>query len=121
MDKLVLGIIICALFGVWKHMSDSSKPNITRVPIAATSQSSTSEQTAQVRIYTTSYCGYCKQAKEYMDGEGIPYKELDVEYNDENHKQYQALGGRGVPLILVGEQMMHGFNQNGLRQMLAKN
>ena len=125
MDKLVLGIIICALFGVWKHMSDtssktSSKPHITQAANAAGSPVDASKQVARVDIYTTPYCGYCKQAKEYMDGEGIPYKEFDVENNTENRKQFQALGGRGVPLILVGEEVMHGYNQNELRNMLAK-
>src|SRR5581483_5036287 len=33
---------------------------------------------AQVRMYTTRWCGYCVRAKALLDGRGIPYEEIDL-------------------------------------------
>jgi hypothetical protein len=45
-------------------------------------------------------------------------KEIDVEASREGMAAFQKLGGRGVPLILVGDQKMEGFNSQRLEQML---
>ncbi len=34
---------------------------------------------AQVTMYSTPWCGYCKRLKSQMDRAGIPYAEVDIE------------------------------------------
>ena len=72
-----------------------------------------SEQTraqARVVLYATDWCGYCKQTKRFLDSKGIPFKEFDIEKNAEARKAYEALGGRGIPLIDVNGTLIRGFD-----------
>lgn len=72
----------------------------------------------EVVIYTTAWCGYCKKAKAFMDARGVRYREVDVEASESGRQDFARLGGRGVPIILVGAQRMDGFDQAGLEGML---
>ena len=72
-----------------------------------------SEQTraqARVVLYATDWCGYCKQTKRFLDSKGIPFKEFDIEKDAEARKAYEALGGRGIPLIDVNGTLIRGFD-----------
>ena len=60
----------------------------------------------------------CKQAKAYLAGKGIYFSEYDVETSDIGRQEYKRLGGKGVPIILVGKQRMDGFSSSRLDEML---
>jgi len=64
---------------------------------------------ARVTLYSTDWCGYCKQAKRFLDQKGIPFKEFDIEKDTEARKAYEALGGRGIPLLDVNGTLIRGF------------
>jgi glutaredoxin len=81
-------------------------------------QAPTSGMKDKVKLYTTAWCGYCKRAKAYLAQRGIGYDEVDVEASDQGRREFASLGGRGVPVILVGAQRMDGFDQAGLAGML---
>src|SRR5262245_1571727 len=57
---------------------------------------------AEVKLYATDWCGYCRQARAYLASRGVRYTELDIEKSPAARAEYQALGARGVPVILVG-------------------
>ncbi len=64
-----------------------------------------------VRIYTTDYCPYCRNAKALLDRKGVPYEEIDVTGDDEARaKLTQQTGMRTVPQIFVGEKLVGGFS-----------
>ncbi|WP_192559851.1 glutaredoxin family protein [Pseudomonas allokribbensis] len=65
---------------------------------------------AKVVLYTTDWCGYCKQTKRFLDQKGIAFKEFDIEKDAEARKAYEALGGRGIPLIDVNGTLIRGFD-----------
>ncbi|MCH4900446.1 glutaredoxin family protein [Pseudomonas sp. B707] len=65
---------------------------------------------AHVVLYATDWCGYCKQTKRFLDQKGIPFKEFDIEKDAEARKVYEALGGRGIPLIDVNGTLIRGFD-----------
>ncbi|MFJ3482418.1 glutaredoxin family protein [Pseudomonas sp. NPDC090202] len=65
---------------------------------------------ARVVLYATDWCGYCKQARRFLDSKGIPYTEYDIEKSAEGRKAYEALGGRGIPLIDVNGTLIRGFS-----------
>lgn len=73
---------------------------------------------AKVRMFTTQSCGYCRWAKAYLDRRGTAYEELDVEASAAAYDEYRALGGRGVPVILVGNKRMSGFSADRLEGLL---
>ena len=72
----------------------------------------------RIVLYTTSTCGACKVAKSYFAQKGINYQEIDVTKSSEGAAEFKRLGGRGVPLILVGDKRMEGFNSQALEAML---
>jgi glutaredoxin len=74
--------------------------------------------TREVKILTTTWCGVCKKAKTYLAGKGIYFSEYDVETSDIGRQEYKRLGGKGVPIILVGKQRMDGFSSSKLDEML---
>jgi glutaredoxin len=74
--------------------------------------------TLRVRLLSTTWCGYCKKAAAYLRSRGTPFEELDVEKSSRGKREYDALGGRGVPIILVGDRRMDGYDQTTLATML---
>jgi glutaredoxin-like YruB-family protein len=72
----------------------------------------------KVVMYTTSHCPACKAAKQYLAQKGVPYDEVDVETSRDGAQAFQKLGGRGVPLILVGDKKMEGFSPQALDALL---
>jgi glutaredoxin-like YruB-family protein len=65
---------------------------------------------ANIVLYATDWCGYCKQTKRFLDSKGIAFKEFDIEKDAEARKAYEALGGRGIPLIDVNGTLIRGFD-----------
>jgi len=73
---------------------------------------------AEVKMYSTDWCGYCRQAREYFTRNGIRYTEVDIEKSAAARSEYERLGGRGVPVILVGAQRMNGFSEPSMSALL---
>ncbi|MEZ5542178.1 MAG: DUF4124 domain-containing protein [Pseudomonadota bacterium] len=63
----------------------------------------------QVVMYSAAWCGVCKKAKRYFEAEHIPFTEYDVETSARGQRDFKRLGGRGVPIILIGAQRLNGF------------
>lgn len=65
-----------------------------------------------VVIYTTSWCGYCRQAKAWMSANGVPYDERDIETSSEDARAMRRLNPRGsVPTFDIGGNTMVGFSE----------
>ncbi|WP_020410887.1 glutaredoxin family protein [Hahella ganghwensis] len=71
----------------------------------------------QVVMYSTSWCGYCKMARKYFRSNGIAYTEHDIEKSQAAKREYDRMGARGVPVILVGDKRMNGFSESGFRRI----
>lgn len=65
----------------------------------------------KVVMYSTSWCGYCKKAKRYFQNQGIKFIEKDIETSAQARREYDQLGGRGVPLITVNQEKIQGYSQ----------
>lgn len=74
----------------------------------------------KVEIYTASYCGECKRAKAYMQAHKIAFTEYDVEQDRNRLREFYQRGGKGIPLIFIGGEMMHGFEQERFEELLAE-
>lgn len=66
------------------------------------------------------WCGYCKRLKAGLEAAGVPYTELDVEDGGTGQEAFAALGGRGVPVTVIGQQVVHGYNTARLGQLLSE-
>ena len=63
-----------------------------------------------VVLYSTSWCGFCRKARNYLRQHKISFAEYDVEKSEKGRRDYQELNGHGVPIILVGDKRMNGFS-----------
>lgn len=84
---------------------------------AAPSQMASTGQ-PEVRLYATDWCGYCKITRQFFAANGIRYTEYDIEKSSEALKEHRKLGGKGVPLIVVGDDVVKGWNEGALGQLL---
>ena len=75
----------------------------------------------KVVIYSTPTCPMCKRAKAYLTEKGISYQDVDVAASREvAHEMVQKSGQMRVPVILVDDELVVGFNQPKLDELMAK-
>jgi mycoredoxin len=107
MKKIIFVVFVVALALNWGKIS-----------ALLTSGGTTSEfaQRGEIVLYATSWCGYCKATRDLLAREGIAYREFDIETSAEGAKLYRAIGGRGVPVLEVGDRIIRGYDE---KQILA--
>ena len=72
-----------------------------------------------VFLYATDWCGNCKMTRAFLRKNQIPFFEYDVEKSPEGQRQYKALQGNGVPLLLVKNNVIRGYNPQAIKKALA--
>jgi glutaredoxin len=74
----------------------------------------------KVVMYSASWCGVCKKAKRYFKKNNIPYKVYDVEKSRIGKRDFKRLGGKSVPIIIVGTKRMNGFTASRFSKLYEK-
>ena len=57
--------------------------------------------------------------KEFLSREGHTYDAKNVEEDDRAYDELLALGARSVPVTVIGDHIVTGFDQAALRKALA--
>jgi glutaredoxin 3 len=74
----------------------------------------------QVTIYSTPTCHFCHMAKEFFKENDVAYTDYNVATDLDKRKEMVTKSGQmGVPVIDVGGKIIVGFDEEGLRQVLA--
>jgi glutaredoxin-like YruB-family protein len=75
---------------------------------------------ANVQIYSTPTCVYCKHAKEYFTENNIAFTEHDVAADLEARKaMVEKTGQMGVPVIDIDGEITIGFDKARLAGLLG--
>jgi glutaredoxin len=74
---------------------------------------------APVVLLSTSTCGYCRKLRADLGGWGVDYVDVDVEREDSGRRAYDLVNGRGVPILLVGDTVVHGYAPERSRALLV--
>ena len=98
--------------------SNSEQPTPASVLLAAAAKQERFSGT--VELYVTSWCGYCKQALAYVKSNNIKYVAYDIEKDSAANQRYEEMGGRGIPLIIIGDNIMSGFSQETFEHYMNK-
>lgn len=99
-------LLILAALAAWQHW-DRLEPML----------SGNQQQVAghrEVILYATSWCGYCAKTRAFLGERGIAYTEMDIEKSADARRAYDALGGRGVPVLKVNDTVIHGYDPQGI-------
>ena len=71
-------------------------------------------------IYTTPTCGYCRMAKEFFKQNNVAYSEYDVAADaDKRNEMVEMTGQMGVPVITIDDNIIVGFNQSKIAELLG--
>ena len=74
----------------------------------------------KVAIYTTPTCGYCRMAKEFFKQNNVAYSEYDVAADaDKRNEMVEMTGQMGVPVITIDDNIIVGFNQSKIAELLG--
>jgi len=74
-----------------------------------------------VKLYTRKWCGWCVDAKEYLQQHGIAFQEIDVGRDPAADEEMQKLSGqRYVPTIVIDGHVLANFDTGQLEKFLAK-
>ena len=87
---------------------------------SASSESSRTKPAARVEVFTTSWCGYCKKLTAFLNSRGIPFTAYDIEKDADANRTYKELGGRGVPLSLIGDTVVRGYDPDAVMAALGR-
>ena len=76
---------------------------------------------SKVTVYSTQYCQYCRMAKAFLDKHGVPYESIDVGSDSDAAEKMVALSGqRGVPVIVVDDEVIVGFDSQRLNELFGE-
>ncbi len=75
----------------------------------------------RVTVYSTQNCPYCRMAKAFLEKHNVPYESLDVG-NDTvaAQKMIELSGQRGVPVIMVDDEVIVGFDSERLNELFGE-
>lgn len=73
----------------------------------------------KVVMYSTPTCHYCNLAKDFFDEHNIKYTVYNVQADLDKRKEMMDKSGQmGVPVIFVDDEMVMGFDEDRLREIL---
>jgi glutaredoxin-like protein NrdH len=72
----------------------------------------------QVIVYSAQGCNECNMVKQMLTQEGIPFEVREVLKNQEYQKEVEKFGFMGVPVTVVADQAVKGFNPDELKKLI---
>ena len=74
----------------------------------------------QVVIYSTPTCHFCHAAKEFFTENNVTFTDHNVlEDMQARQEMVEKSGQMGVPVILIGDDLIVGFDEPAIRQKLG--
>lgn len=73
----------------------------------------------KVRVFSTTWCVYCRMAKEFLKQKNVKFEDINIEENPEKAKEMVKLSGQtAVPVIDVDGKIIVGFDKERLKKNL---
>ena len=74
----------------------------------------------EVVVYVTESCPWCARTLDRLDAWALDYQVRDIEQSAAARAEFEALGGRGVPLVIVNDALVHGHDPQALARQLRR-
>jgi glutaredoxin 3 len=73
----------------------------------------------QITVYTTNTCPYCTMLKNFLNTQGLQYKEVNVQMDQvAANKLVQTTGQLGVPQTEINGQWVLGFDPETIMSLV---
>lgn len=72
-----------------------------------------------IKVYSTTWCGFCHAAKQYFDKIGVKYDDVNVETDPKAAQEMVEKSGQmGVPVIDIDGTVIVGFDKPKIDELL---
>jgi len=73
----------------------------------------------KIKIYSTPTCPFCIQAKDYLKEKGEKFTDYNVAEDKDKAEEMQKKSGQlGVPVIVIGDEVIIGFDKHKIDKAL---
>ena len=110
----ILGLLLIAGFagGVYAWWSHDRQPDLhPDDPRVATGD-------AGIVMLAAEWCGYCRKQQGDFERAGVRYRVLDID-DEDGGRAMRALGARGVPVTVIGQAVVRGYDTGALDEGLT--
>ena len=73
-----------------------------------------------VLVYTETGCGWCKKTIAFFQDNDVEFSEYNIRESPEYRSEFEALGGVGVPFVVIGDIPIAGYNLKAYRAALKQ-
>lgn len=74
----------------------------------------------KVQIYSTPSCHFCHMAKDFFKEKNVEFEDFNVAENQDKRKEMIDKSGQmGVPVIVIGNNIIVGFNKPKIVELLG--
>jgi len=105
--------------GLRSHTGPAQVDNWTEEIRRAPPPTTAAPGTIAVTLYSTAWCPVSKRARNYFTQKGLEVREVDIEVAEDGMLEFREFGGRAVPLVIVGDMRMRGFDAAAMDKLLA--
>jgi glutaredoxin 3 len=117
----ITALLVIALFSAGNNAvhAASVAPKQSKLTPAAVKKSAY----PKIVIYTVAWCPHCKQLKEYLTANNIPFMNKDVEVDDAAMEELTTkYKSSGVPVVILGndQEILKGFTPENFEKAVAK-
>lgn len=75
---------------------------------------------SKVTIYSTPTCHFCHMAKDFFKENNVEFTDYNVaEDGDKRQEMLQKSGQMGVPVIIIDEDLVVGFDKSKISSLLG--
>jgi glutaredoxin len=89
------------------HQSRPAAPPVSALP------------TGEIVLFTTTWCGYCRQARAHLARRGVAFREIDTETPAGSLAYAQAGGRTGVPYLVADARRVTGYSASTYDSVLT--
>jgi glutaredoxin len=115
LSTLLIGSVAAA--AGWSSAGGSREP----IPVTPANDEPTlpASDTETLILLGADWCGHCQKTRDYLQSRGIVFTDLDIENSELARRWHRQLGGKDVPVILIGNRQIRGFNVSALDAAIA--
>lgn len=72
----------------------------------------------RIVMLAAEWCGYCEKLRKDFELANVRYTLIDVD-TEQGQRAMAAVGARGVPVTIVGQDIVYGYNHDQIKDKLA--
>lgn len=72
----------------------------------------------KVKVYSSDTCPYCVAVKNFLNENNVEFEEANVDRDAQARSELIQKGYRGVPVTVIGDEEIVGFDQPRLKELL---